>query len=158
MVNKVNKFNVGAALLRAGILASMKLNIMKVAERLKWAYATREQAESKGMDMSKYDKLKQILAKAEKIFYVSGGKPENLRKAIITGRGNRNHEVAGVDGYSESTPLNELLGAIYQDEFVNGIEGLSGDGWNSNSSSNYRFYNRSNRNNGRNRSFIKTSW
>jgi hypothetical protein len=128
VVNKVNKVNLGAALLRAGILASMKLNIMKVAERLKWAYATREQAESKGMDMSKYDKLKQILAKAEKIFYVSGGKPENLRKAIISGRGNRNHEVAGVDGYSESTSLNELLGAIYQDEFVNGIEGLSGDG------------------------------
>ncbi len=128
VVNKVNKVNLGAALLRAGILASMKLNILKVAERLKWAYATREQAESKGMDMSKYDKLKQVLAKTEKIFYVSGGKPENLRKAIITGRGNRNHEVAGLDGYNESTPLNELLGAIYQDEFVNGVEGLSGDG------------------------------
>lgn len=128
VVNKVNKVNVGAALLRAGILASMKLNILKVAERLKWAYATREQAESKGMDMSKYDKLKQVLAKTEKIFYVSGGKPENLRKAIITGRGNRNHEVAGFDGHNESTPLNELLGAIYQDEFVNGVEGLAGDG------------------------------
>lgn len=128
VVNKVNKVNVGAALLRAGILASMKLNLMKVAERLKWAYASREQAQSKGMDMSKYDKLKQVLAKTEKIFYASGGKPENLRKAIITGRGNRNHEVAGFDGFSETTPLNELLGAIYQDEFVNGIEGLSGDG------------------------------
>ncbi len=128
VVNKVNKVNLGAALLRGGILASMKLNIMKVAERLKWAYATREQAESKGMDMSKYDKLKKVLAKTEKIFYVSGGKPENLRKAIITGRGNRNHEVAGIDGYNEATPLNELLGEIYHSEFVEGVEGLSGDG------------------------------
>ena len=128
VANKANKFNAGAALLRAGILASMKLNIMKVAERLKWAYATREQAQSKGMDMSKYDKLKHVLAKTEKIFYVSGGKPENLRKAIITGRGNRNHEVAGIDGYNEATPLNELLGAIYQNEFVEGVEGLEGEG------------------------------
>ncbi len=128
VANKANKFNAGAALLRGGILASMKLNIMKVAERLKWAYATREQAESKGMDMSKYDKLKHVLAKTEKIFYVSGGKPENLRKAIITGRGNRNHEVAGIDGFNEETPLNELLGEIYRSEFVEGVEGLSGDG------------------------------
>lgn len=128
VVNKVNKVNAGAALLRAGILASMKLNLMKVAERLKWGYATRELAQSKGMDMSKYDRLKQVLARAEKIFYTAGGKPENLRKAILTGRGNRNHEVSGVDGYSETTPLNELLGAIYQDEFVNGIEGLEGNG------------------------------
>jgi len=128
VVNKVNKINPGVALLRAGILASMKLNLLKVAERLKWAYATKELAVSKGMEPAKHDKLKEVLARAEKIFYTAGGKPENLRKAILTGRGNRSKEVAGFDGYSENTPLSELLGAIYQDEF-SGLEGLDGDGF-----------------------------
>jgi len=128
VVNKVNKVNPGVALLRAGILASMKLNLLKVAERLKWAYASKDHAVSKGMEPAKHDKLKEVLARAEKIFYTAGGKPENLRKAILTGRGNRSKEVAGFDGYSENTPLPELLGAIYQDEF-SGLEGLDGEGF-----------------------------
>lgn len=128
VINKVNKINPATALLRAGILASMKLNILKVAERIKWAYASPELTESKGMDMSKYDKLKGALAKAEKIFFAAGGKPENLKKAILTGHGNRNHEVAGIDGLNGNTPLPELLGAIYQDEFINGMDGFEGLG------------------------------
>jgi hypothetical protein len=128
-VHILNKINPATVLLRAGMLASMKLNVMKVAEKIKWAYATPEYAKSKGMDMAKYDRLKRILDKAQQIFYVSGGKPENLKKAILTGRGNRNHEIAGVDGYSESTELPQLLGAIYQDEFVNGMDGYeNGEG------------------------------
>lgn len=124
VVNKVNKVNPATVLLRAGILASMKLNVMKVAESLRWGYATREFAASKGMDMSKYDKLKTVLKKAESVFYAAGGKPENLKKAILTGRGNKNHEVAGMDGLGEYSTVPELLGAIYDDEFVNGLEGF----------------------------------
>ncbi len=123
VANKVNKLNAGAALLRAGILASMKLNIMKVAERIKWGYASKDHAVSKGMEPATHDKLKQVLARAEKIFFTAGGKPENLKKAILTGRGNRNKDVAGVDGYSENSSLPDLLGAIYQDEF-NGLDGF----------------------------------
>lgn len=129
VVNKVNKFNPATALLRAGVLASMKLNLLKVAEKLKWGYASPEFAQSKGMDMSKYNKVKEVLAKTEKIFYGAGGKPENLRKAILTGHGNRNHEVAGtdgLDGLGVNTPMSELLGAIYQDEFVTGMEAFEG--------------------------------
>lgn len=124
VVNKVNKFNPATALLRAGILASMKLNVMKVAEKIKWGYATKEFAASKGMDMSKYDKLKAVLQKAEKIFFAAGGKPENLKKSILTGHGNRNREVQGIDGFGNYTSMPELLGAIYYDEFVDGMEGL----------------------------------
>jgi hypothetical protein len=129
IVNKVNKFNPATALLRGGLLASMKLNLLKVAEKLKWGYASRELAQSKGMDMTKYDKIKSVLAKTEKIFYGAGGKPENLRKAILTGHGNRNHEVVGTDGLDGlgiNTPMSELLGSIYQDEFVTGMEGFEG--------------------------------
>lgn len=126
VANVANKVNPGAALLRAGVLAAMKTNLMKVAESIRWGYATREHAQSKGMDMSKYDKVKAVLAKTEKIFFGAGGKPDNLKKAILTGRGNRDKGVAGLDGANESTPISELLGDIYRDEFVNGLEGIDG--------------------------------
>jgi hypothetical protein len=138
-LNVVNKANPATALLRAGILASMKLNIMKVPQKLKWAYLSENEARQKGADMSKFDRLKKILYKMEQIFFTAGGKPENLRKAILTGRGNRNKEVNGlglVDGYEidmsgidENSSLPTLLGAsVYQDEFVNGLEGTEGLG------------------------------
>lgn len=124
--NVLNKVNPATVLLRVGILASMKLNIMKVAEAIKWGYATREQAKAKGMDMRKYDRIKKILEKTQNIFYAAGGNPTNLRKAILTGRGNRKHELAGVDGLSDTMPLSQLLGDVYHDELVNGMEGFKG--------------------------------
>ena len=136
VLNIVNKANPATVLLRAGILASMKLNIMKVPQRLKWAYMHPEQAKAKGADMGKFGHLKNVLYKMEQVFYSAGGKPENLKKAILTGRGNRNKEVSGIDGnydtemsgMDENTPLPTLLGDIYHDEFVNGLEGTEGLG------------------------------
>lgn len=126
VANKVNKINPATVLLRAGILASMKLNVLKIAERIKWGYASPELAESKGMDMSKYGKIKSVLAKTEQIFFASGGKPENLKKAILTGNGNRNREIAGLGELADTLRLSELLGAIYSDEFINGMDGFEG--------------------------------
>ncbi len=136
VLNVVNKANPATVLLRAGILASMKLNIFKVAQRLKWAYLHPEQAKAKGADMNKLGHLQKVLYKMEQVFYSAGGKPENLKKAILTGRGNRNKEVSGIDGnydtemagMDENTPLPTLLGDIYHDEFVNGLEGTEGLG------------------------------
>lgn len=137
-LNLTNKINPATAVLRAGILASMKVNVMKVAEKLKWAYLSEEEAKKKGADMSKFGKLKNVLYKIEQIFYTAGGKPENLKKAILSGRGNRHHEVSGlglIDAYEiqaygidENTPLPQLLGDIYHDEFVSGLEGTEGLG------------------------------
>lgn len=126
--NVVNKANPATALLRAGILASMKLNIMKVPETLRWGYASREQAQAAGMDMSKYDRLQKVRERMENIFFSAGGKPENLRKAVLTGRGNRSKEVSGFGALSENMTMPELLGAIYHDEFVNGMDGFEGFG------------------------------
>ncbi len=138
VLNVTNKVNPATALLRAGILASMKLNIMKVAQRLKWAYLTEDEARKKGADMSKFGKLKNILYKIEQIFYTAGGKPENLKKAMLSGRGNRNKEVSGFglidardvefSGIDDGTPLNELLGEVYHEEFVNGVDEVNGLG------------------------------
>lgn len=138
VLNVANKANPATALLRAGILASMKLNIMKVPQRLKWAYLSEAEARQKGADMSKFDRLKKVLYKIEQIFYTAGGKPENLRKAILTGKGNKNKEVNGLgmihgvddfSGINEYSELNSLLGAnMYHDEFVSGLEGTEGLG------------------------------
>ncbi|MBI4929299.1 MAG: hypothetical protein HY841_00935 [Bacteroidetes bacterium] len=92
---------------------------MKVAQRLKWAYLSDAEATKRGVDMGKLQKLRQVKDKLEKIFFGAGGKPENLRKAILTGKGNKNKEVSGLGhGYAETdlgemneyTPLSQLLG------------------------------------------------
>lgn len=119
-----NILNPATATIRAGVLLSAKLNVMKIGERLKWAYLSDEAAKSKGIDMGKFAKLKNIKDKLEKIFYGMGGKPENLKKAILTGKGNKNHEVSGLgagydplEGIDENSSASTILGTdIYHDE------------------------------------------
>ncbi|MBI4945310.1 MAG: hypothetical protein HY840_02780 [Bacteroidetes bacterium] len=123
-----NRANPATLLLRNGLLASMKLNIMKVGQRLKYAYMSDEQAKQKGVDTAKFQHLKTIKDKLEKIFYGAGGKPENLKKAILTGKGNKKgkHDVDGLGDFeydtnlgdmNEATPLPQLLGdEMYRSE------------------------------------------
>jgi hypothetical protein len=137
-LNVTNKINPGTAPLRAGILASMKTNVMKVAGLLKWAYLSEDEARKKGADMNRFAKYKNILKKIESIFYTAGGNPENLKKAILSGHGNKHKEVNGLGlidpseiqfvGIDENTSIKTLLGEIYHDEFVNGLEGTEGLG------------------------------
>lgn len=109
-LNVVNKANPATVLLRNGVLAAMKLNLMKVASRLKYGYLSDAEAQKRGIDMGKFQKLKTIKTKLENIFFTAGGKPENLRAAILTGKGNKNQDVKGLDGLNQHTPLSELLG------------------------------------------------
>ncbi len=136
-INKFNKFNPITIALRNGVLASMKLNIKNVAARLRWSYLTPEQAASKGIAIPRHQKLIETRKKLESIFYKAGGKPENLRKAILKGKGNRDKAVQGLDGFdgsdyavlnmNEYTPLPQLLGAvIYHSENIEGFDGMDG--------------------------------
>lgn len=140
LLNKVNKINPATILLRNGVLAAMKLNLFKVASRLKYAYLTPEDATKKGIIKEKFDKLVKVKEKLESIFETAGGNPKNLKKAILKGKGNKNKEVA-VSGLgfldsdasvlymNSNTPLSQLLGPdIYHDENVNGMEGFEGFG------------------------------
>ncbi len=141
-LNVINKVNPATLVLRNGVLAAMKLNMMKVPQRLKYAYLSDAEAQKRGVDMAKFQKLKQTKDKLEKIFYGAGGKPENLRNAILTGKGNKDHDVpvSGLSGADDNSihqmninsPLHEVLGQeIYYSENMQGmeeIEGLSGLG------------------------------
>ena len=127
-----NILNPATATLRAGILASAKMNVFKIGSRLKWAYITDEDAQKRGIDMTKFARLKKIREKLENIFYGAGGKPENLKKAILKGRGNKNHEVSGLgytpdlmDGVNEYSPISTLLGSdIYESELAPAMNGI----------------------------------
>lgn len=137
-LNVVNKVNPATVLLRNGILAAMKLNVKNVAGRLKWSYLTPEQANAKNIDPGKFQKLVATRQKLESIFFGAGGKPDNLRKAILSGKGNKDKSVSGFGmlptnewaGYmSENTPLQQLLGSeIYYTENVEGMDGFGGFG------------------------------
>lgn len=128
----VNRLNPGTALLRLGILASAKLNIMKAASKLRFGYWTDAEAQRNNMDMAKFQMLKRIREKLEKIFFGAGGRTENLKKAILTGKGNRDRKVVLnglgeiIDPISDEDDLKTILGDdIYYDEVVeDGVNGL----------------------------------
>jgi hypothetical protein len=140
IVKVINKVNPVTVLLRNGFLAAMKLNLFKVASRIKYAYLSPDEAVKRGIIKEKYDKLVKVKNKLESIFSTAGGNPKNLKKAILKGKGNKNKEVA-VSGlgfldsdasvmYMDSnTPLSQLLGPdIFYDENVRGMEGFEGLG------------------------------
>jgi hypothetical protein len=138
VLNVVNKVNPATVLLRNGVLAAMKLNVKNVAQRLRWSYLTPQQAAAKNIDPAKFQKLIATRQKLEKIFYGAGGKIDNLKKAILSGKGNKDKAVSGLGmlpmtewtAYmSEYIPLGQLLGdEIYYSENVNGMNGFKGFG------------------------------
>ncbi len=126
-----NRFNPATVLLRNGILISLKLNLFKVAQRLKYAYLSQSAAQQRGLDMNRWGQLVKVKDKLEKIFFGAGGKEENFKKAILTGKGNSNHDVsglgyvpdAGIDSMDINTPVEKILGKeMYDSE--NKVDGL----------------------------------
>lgn len=132
-LHAINKVNPATALLRAGVLASMKLNIMKVASHLRFSYWTDDEARRNSMDMGKFNQLKRIREKMEKIFHGAGGKKKNLKKSILTGKGNRNKMVQ-LDGLGsiisfvdDDDDLRTILGEdLFFDEELNDVEAING--------------------------------
>lgn len=129
-VHAINRVNPGAALLRAGMLASMKLNLFKVASHLRFAYWTNAQAAKNGMDMRKFNQLQRIREKMEKIYFGAGGKPDKLKKAILTGKGNRNKMVKLVSFRglgsipNDEDDLSTILGQELMEDIQSGLAGL----------------------------------
>lgn len=94
VVKTFNRFlNPATILLRNGFLLAMKINLMKVASRLRFGYLSEARARKMGIDMRKFSKLKRTVRKAEKIYRMAGGRGRNLRKAILRGKGNKDRKV-----------------------------------------------------------------
>ena len=124
-----NLLNPGTIPIRAGMLSAMKLNLNGIASELRWAYLTDEQAKQHGIDLTKLGHLKQVLKKVEGIFFGAGGNLKNLKKAILTGKGNKDkavplsglgdadiENISGTYDYDENTPTHELLSGYGEGE------------------------------------------
>lgn len=130
-VHTSNSVNPATLLLRQGFLTAMKTNLMNVAGRMKWAYVSEDQAKKKGFDMERYVKLRKLRDRMEKTFYGAGGKKENLKAAILNGKGNSGKEVSGfgiIPIYamqSEGLTTREILGNdLYERENGGDFSGL----------------------------------
>ena len=81
------RFNPVTISSRGGFLMALKLDIKKMASKLKWGYATKEQASKKGITVQQWEKSKNALAKVEKMFVDKlQGKNSALKNAILKGK------------------------------------------------------------------------
>ncbi len=96
VIRFVNRYiNPATILLRNGWLICMKINLFGVAGTLRWAYAP-DYAYVKtrtGMSEAEWNKTKNEAKRIETIYWQFGGIEENLKKAILSGKGNRDNAV-----------------------------------------------------------------
>ena len=129
-IHAVNRVNPGTAILRGGLLLAFKINMFNVAGRLRFGYLSLPQAEAMGIIPSTHAKIQKVLRRASSIFHKAGGKPENMKKAILRGKGNRDKRV--LNGLGEvftriepGADVREALGAeIFYSEFPDSMNGL----------------------------------
>ena len=128
MMNFVNKLNHQTCLLRNGILASMKLDTSHVSGSLRWSYITPNEAQRRGLDIDQWKKLVEVRQRLDSLFYGAGGKPENLKTAILEGQGNWDIPVDNLTDnpvsnhlINQNSSLKELLGSeLFRKENVFG--------------------------------------
>ena len=121
----VNRYiNPATLLLRNGFLLAMKVNLMNVAGRLRYGYLTDSQAQAKGINMSELKKLRSVKERAETVYWQAGGKKENLKKAILRGKGNKDKKVplSGLDGLDNVYADQDEYNIIYSED--DDMEGL----------------------------------
>ncbi len=103
-VRFLNRYtNPATILLRNGFLLAMKVNLMNVAGRLRFAYLTDAQAKAMNINPDSLNKVRKVKDRAETVYWQAGGKKENLKKAILKGKGNKNKKVplSGLDGLDD---------------------------------------------------------
>lgn len=94
-VRFLNRYaNPATILLRNGFLLAMKVNLMNVAGRLRFAYLTDAQAKAMNMNPDALKKVRSVKDRAETVYWQAGGKKENLKKAILKGKGNKDKKVS----------------------------------------------------------------
>ena len=83
----VIRYNPLSVTARLGFLAAMKLNLKGMGSKLKWAYASQQQAAAKGISAGQWQRAKQALSKIEALYADKlQGKRDALRDAILKGK------------------------------------------------------------------------
>lgn len=105
----LQKFNPAFITIRAGFLAAMKTNALRIASRVYWATQPREVAIKAGVSASFYDRAVKGLEFMKKMFVKKlGGQESKLLKAITTGRAGK--IAKKLAGKGKLTGVDELQG------------------------------------------------
>ncbi|KAA1244520.1 hypothetical protein [Aquimarina sp. RZ0] len=117
VVKTFNRFlNPATILLRNGFLLAMKINMFKVAEKLRFGYLSDAEVRKRGGDMRKFNKMRKAVGKAEKIYEMAGGKKKNLKKAILKGKGNKDRQVP-LSGFGLGNAFDDGDPDVFNDPF-----------------------------------------
>lgn len=120
--------NPATILLRNGFLLAMKINLMNVGGKLRYAYLTDAQAQAKGINLNELKKLRAIKDRAETVYWQAGGKKSNLKKAILGGKGNKDKKVP-LSGFEEEMAGLESVYADYDEyQIIHSGEDMEGLG------------------------------
>ncbi|MFN7703345.1 MAG: hypothetical protein ACK5OS_01895 [Chryseotalea sp.] len=125
VTDTVNRFvNPITILLRNGILLAMKVNMFNVAKKLRFAYLTDAQAQAQGINLPELQKVRNQLRNLERRYDEAGGKPSNLKKAILSGAGNKDRKVplSGLGGFQGDAMEYNIL--RYGSPYANGTLGV----------------------------------
>lgn len=83
----VVKYNPISLAARGGLLLAMKTNFLNYADRLKWGYLSRNEAQARSFDMGEWDKLKEAHTETENLYTkILQGSKEELKKHILEGK------------------------------------------------------------------------
>ncbi|NVO09064.1 MAG: hypothetical protein HXX16_03790 [Bacteroidales bacterium] len=97
------RFNPITISARLGFLLAMKLNLKKMASKIKWGYATKEQAAAKGVSAQDWEKSKNALTKIEHLFVDKlQGTRSGLKSAVLKGK------AGGINGIEQETDISGL--------------------------------------------------
>lgn len=131
VASKVNKVNPAATLLRNGLLAAMKIDMMGVARKMRFAFINEEEAKKRGMDIKQWKNLKNNVELKMRTFENMGGKRENFKNAILKGKGNKKDPVLSGfnglygDGIYEVSGFDQvMLGMIESELQMQGLGSL----------------------------------
>jgi len=118
------KYNPLVITARNGFLLSLKLNMFKFAERLKWGYATNSQIKGK-ISADYHNRAKKTLADVEKVFADKlQGKRKSLKKAILNGKSGGLHGIP--DNYFNDRFNEGGVGAIASGTLVAAASAIIG--------------------------------
>lgn len=100
--------------IRKALLGAFKVNLFHFAEKLKWAFLSERDAVRRGFDLTEFRRLKSILNKITSIYLKMGGKPGEIKHAILTGRAGGLGFVAATAGGGAASGLLIKIGSMFK--------------------------------------------
>ena len=82
----VIKYNPLTLAMRGGMLLALRLNLLKITERLKYGYLSQQQAIAKRIDLNEWRKIVIVKNQAEQFYRSIGGDTNRFKQAVLNGK------------------------------------------------------------------------